>query len=236
MKPFAIAFSGGIKSGKSSLSSELAAQLHWPRVSFGDQVRMVGAGTSVEIPTTEPSYRKSVRNWSNPARRSFALAVIAQAGTEWRPGKGLILDGLRHVEIAQVLKPLLAPAVLRIIYVSAPAHVRGAHSSGSRRRRVLGRWDAHSTERQVTDSIPQIADLTIDATLSISVATQQSRGLDYGNGLILLAHSREIPHSGAPPFSASLPRLSVPRIKLAVFFQIAIRSISSNVIVSAVRS
>jgi cytidylate kinase len=47
-RPVAVAFAGRLGAGKSSLSTVLAANMKWKRVSFGDFVRSVAAARGIE--------------------------------------------------------------------------------------------------------------------------------------------------------------------------------------------
>ena len=158
-----IAFSGGIRSGKTSVSSEVANRLGIPRVSFGDHVRQL-----VHERGGDPEDRKLLQSVGESLVRDkvtpFCRAVLAQARSSWAPGASLIVDGLRHVEAADAMRPLVAPAQLKIVLIGAERDVREARLAGRATAQGLQQWDIHSTEVQVHAVIPQIADLIVNGS------------------------------------------------------------------------
>src|SRR4051812_10083492 len=118
-----VAFSGGIKGGKSSVSREVAARLRWLRVSFGDQVR--AAVRSRGLDDSDRDTLQSVgQELVDKDAHGFSQAVLSQAGTAWTPGQNLIVDGLRHTEVAAALRELVKPSSLRIVLIDADLPVR----------------------------------------------------------------------------------------------------------------
>lgn len=160
-----LAFSGGIASGKSGLSTAVAAALSCPRVSFGSYVRIV----------TEMRGLKQCReNWQTVGEsllledpRQFCRAVLGQCS--WIPGAPLVVDGIRHVEVAEILRTLVAPSQFRLVHIDAGAVIRAERffqrtpDGGS-----LAAYDEHSTEAQVGGALSTHADLVVDGTKALT--------------------------------------------------------------------
>jgi dephospho-CoA kinase len=115
-----VAIAGKIGSGKTTITKSLAKLLQWPRAGFGDYVRAVARkrGESQAREHLQELGTQLLRN--DP--REFCKAVISSA--EWRPGEGLIIDGLRHAETIGIIRELVSPAVLKIVLISVPEETR----------------------------------------------------------------------------------------------------------------
>src|SRR5262245_26710720 len=105
MTPIAICFSGAIRSGKSTLSSGVAAQLDCPRVSFGDQVRAEAARRGLS--QTRQVLQNLGQSLVQTAPIEFCKAVLSQA--HWKHDTSIVIDGVRHVLILDSLRTLVAP-------------------------------------------------------------------------------------------------------------------------------
>jgi cytidylate kinase len=172
MKPFAIAFSGRIKSGKSSLSSEVATRLNWQRVSFGDQARKIAVIQGLD--QNDRSVLQHVGAAQVEAnQRGFCQDVIAQAAG-WTRAEGLVIDGLRHVEVGAQLARLVAPLRLRLVYVETADDVRETRVSGADGAQLLNQWESHSTETQVPRRLRDVADLIVNGTASLDEAVRRT--------------------------------------------------------------
>jgi len=106
--PLILAFSGGIGSGKSTLSSGVAEALEWPRVSFGRYVRAVALDRGLDAESREV-LQEVGESLITAGWVPFCRAVLTQA--DWRPERSLVVDGIRHVEALQTLRALAAPSV-----------------------------------------------------------------------------------------------------------------------------
>jgi dephospho-CoA kinase len=170
MKNTVIAFSGGIKSGKSTVSSAVAEALGCPRVSFGSYVRTI---------TQLRGLKESRENWQAVGEslikedlRQFCAGVLAQSS--WEPGGALVVDGVRHVEVAQMLKRMVAPSGLRLVYIEADdASREQRHRETSPDEPPLVQLEAHSTEVQVKGELRCLADLVVDGTRSPEKVTSE---------------------------------------------------------------
>lgn len=164
MKPIVLGFSGKIASGKSTLSTEVASSLGWQRASFGDYVRTVAQhqrlGESREVLQVVGA------SLINQGMEQFCQSVLAQAN--WQPGQPLIVDGIRHAEIVPILRHLVAPLELCLIFVVVNESTRLARlierGSTNREQQQL---EAHSTETQVQTVLPRMADLIVDGTRKV---------------------------------------------------------------------
>jgi len=158
LEPVVLAFSGKVASGKSTLAKEVASALAWKRASFGDYVRVVADGQGLE-PSRE--VLQDLGESLAKAPEEFCRAMLAHFG--WQSGEPLVIDGVRHLEIVEALRRIVAPLELRLIFVDI--------SEEQRRERLAGAGDVnlakmpqiekHSTERQVDTVLPDIADLRV---------------------------------------------------------------------------
>ena len=100
----------------------------------------------------------------------FVANVLRQV--EWQRGN-LILDGLRHVEVRQaLLQQLRDVAVLKLVHVTVDEDTR-LERAGERgiEQRMLSRYDQDLTEAQMSRIVPPYADLILDGTLPVEMAT-----------------------------------------------------------------
>jgi cytidylate kinase len=154
--------SGRRGSGKSTLSWGVAEKLSWQRAGFGDYVRSeakrIGLDDSLE--TLQAVGEKLVMQ----GPETFCRAVLYQAG--WESGTPLVIDGIRHAEIVEALRSIVAPAEFRLVHVSVEEAVRESRllARDKTGREESRQYDMHSTERQV-DSLSRLADLIVDGNL-----------------------------------------------------------------------
>jgi adenylate kinase family enzyme len=161
MENIVLAFSGGIASGKSEASSAVAQALGCPRVSFGNYVRTITRLRGLE---DSREYWQAVgESLIKEDLRQFCAAVLAQA--PWEPGRPLVIDGVRHAEVAEALKTMVSPSGLRLVYIEtedASREKRLRHRSPE--EKSLAELDRHSTEVQVKNTLRDLADLVVDGT------------------------------------------------------------------------
>jgi len=178
-----VAFSGGMSGGKSSVSREVASRLDWPRVSFGDQVRSVVRSRSLDS-TDRDTLQTVGQELVDADPFSFCRAVLSQAGSMWVPGKSLVIDGLRHVEVGTALRELVRPSTLRIVLIDADLALRTTRAHGQVEAADFARWDQHPTEVQITSKIRKIADLVVDGAQSIeAIASMVTEWIENREGL-----------------------------------------------------
>lgn len=176
-----LAFAGKIGSGKSTLSIQVAKALGWKRASFGDYIRTVarseGLGESREI--LQELGSSLVKN-----PKDFCRAMLAHF--QWEAGEPLVIDGVRHAEIAEALRVIVAPIELRMIYLEVDEEIRlqrireedAAEAVPERMNRI----ESHSTEEQVSSRLPGLADLTVSVNRPADVVAREIvNWVHYGN-------------------------------------------------------
>jgi dephospho-CoA kinase len=178
VKPAVICFSGGIGSGKTEVSRRVAAQLGWTRASFGDYVRGVAlarglAGDRAELQAIGEELVAG-------GIISFCRSVLADA--RWSAGLPLVVDGIRHLEALEAVRQLVAPLVVALVHLGTPDEVRIARLMKSRPEDAeqIGDLDKHSTEIQVKQSLPSVADLVLDGSLGVDELTAAVVALRFG--------------------------------------------------------
>jgi dephospho-CoA kinase len=158
MSNIVIGFSGGIASGKSSLSTAVAQAIGWPRTSFGGYVRTIAAQRGLE-PTRE-NCQAIGEELIEADIRGFCKDVLAEAS--WRPGEPLVIDGIRHLEVADLLADMVRPTDFVLVFVELPRAEREARlKNRDGESQPLERFEQHSTEVQVCE-LRARANLVVD--------------------------------------------------------------------------
>lgn len=155
-----LALAGKINSGKSTIASIYAQFYNCPYVSFGEYVRYI---------TKQRGLADIRENWQRVGEELvetdpelFCRAVLAQA--DWKPGQQLVIDGIRHAKINNLLKEIVAPSkyILTLIEVDEQIRKERLYKEGVAQNELIERIESHSTESQVKTILPQIADFIID--------------------------------------------------------------------------
>jgi len=162
LKPAVICFSSAIGGGKSTLGASISEFLGWPHTSFGDYVREIardrGLGDSRE--TLQQIGEELVSTSLEP----FTHAVLSRVA--WP--EGCIIDGLRHLQVLDMIKRIVAPLPVFLVFIDIEEKLR--------RQRLLARGmteeeidaaDRHSTEIQVRTVLRDKADLRVDGKKDI---------------------------------------------------------------------
>lgn len=169
MNAIILAFSGGIYSGKTTLSQEIANKLGWKRTSFGDYVRAVAKQKGIE------SSRENLQQLGEKIIESgwdiFCTNVLSLVN--WQNGENLIVDGIRHKEALEYLKKLTFPSNVYLIYIALDLTNRINRIVNSDSNIDLKKLDLHSTEKQVASVLPSISDLIIDGNKKIEDTISQ---------------------------------------------------------------
>jgi dephospho-CoA kinase len=159
-----LGFSGSIGSGKSTISTELSTVLNYRYASFGNFVRKIATKMGYMAASRTQLQEVGEMLVGNDAR-SFCQSVLNDA--EWIQGEGLVIDGIRHLHILEILCEICVPQKLLLIYVAVDENIR--------RERVMGRGTdsesalltKHSTELQVNEVLRLRADLIVDGSKTV---------------------------------------------------------------------
>lgn len=167
LEPIVLGIAGKIGSGKSTLSEELARGLGWPRASFGDFLRNVAKSRGLE--ESREVLQELGESFIERGANEFCRAVLAHY--KWNSGEPLIIDGIRHTEVVEELRRLVAPLELRIIYLDVDDKTRFERLKQldeNMEQDKLELVESHRTEEQVKDRLPALADLRLPGDQSIS--------------------------------------------------------------------
>lgn len=164
MKTILICFAGRIASGKTTLSQAVAQTFKWPRASFGDRVRIEA--------------RRKGFNESREVLQKIGEALIEEPDdfcnmllehVAWKPGRHLVIDGLRHTTVLNSLRRLTTPSEVLLVLVETGEQTleKRLAKRGVLEGYQLSDLEAHSTEREVLEAFPDMADLIVDGTLPV---------------------------------------------------------------------
>lgn len=168
----ALAFSGAIGSGKSSVSGELQRILGWPRVSFGDFVRK--QATAMGRDATDRTVLQNLGQALVVSNlEGFVRDVLGQE-PGWADADGIIIDGLRHSEVRDELIRQVHPKVLKLVMITVDEDARLARARKEKAIEgfELSRYDRDVTEAQIRKTLPDFADLQIENGSSPSAAAE----------------------------------------------------------------
>lgn len=165
-----VALSGGVASGKSSVATRIAERLDWPCASFGEYVRRIARNRGLQ--ESRDVLQEIGAETIAGDLRAFCIAVMGQ--TTWTGSGSLVLDGVRHIEIVPIIREVIAPMELFMIYVDTPRELRFSRlqKRGLKEGKAFEQVEAHSTELQVP-SLEKLADLRIDGTRNIEDLTSE---------------------------------------------------------------
>lgn len=165
----AIVLAGQSTAGKTTVALELQNLAGLPRVAFGDYVRKVAAERGIS------SDRKALQDLGLELLQqpqAFCEAVLAQAG-DWKKLQLLIIEGVRHVAILEILKELYFPDRIFLAYLDAPKELLFS------RRTALGEapdLDRHTVESDI-EKLRLKADIVIDTTRPAEQTARELLGL-----------------------------------------------------------
>ena len=164
-----LCFSGGIGSGKSSISSELAKKLNWRKTGFGDYLRQYSKKQGLD-PTRETLQKLGVEKISQ-GWDSFCSDVLKFEN--WENGDDLIIDGIRHIDAIKTLEKITHPSILKLFYLQLDIDKRAERISNVTNFEELKKQETHSTETEVKTVLLERADLVLDSNLPISEISSQ---------------------------------------------------------------
>jgi dephospho-CoA kinase len=170
-----LVFAGRIGSGKTHVSKAVASALGFRWNSFGSTLKNIAVerGLTINRENLQALGEKMVAGEPEELCRRV-LGDAEPAGPQ-----PIVIDGLRHRHIRDMLQQLLAPQQLLVVYIDVPDAIR------LERLRVrdglseadIQKFEKHSTEIQVAAEIRGMADLVIDNSgpLSETVAAITAR-------------------------------------------------------------
>jgi cytidylate kinase len=159
-----LCFSGQIGSGKSSVSTAVAAALGWRRTGFGEYLR-----NEIARLGGDPDDRKALQNLGqqrveeNP--EAFCRDVLAAGG--FQPGDDFVVDGIRHVAIFEILAALGDPSQARLLFLGASETTRSTRIQSRDDASDFVRASAHRVEAELLDALPNRADGLVDSDQSL---------------------------------------------------------------------
>jgi dephospho-CoA kinase len=153
----AVAFAGKLGSGKTTVSQSLAEVLGWPRACFGDYVRE--AVRKAGLQGTRENLQAIGTELLEKDPKEFCSSVLLSCG--WKTGQDLVIDGLRHVETIEIIRKLVHPAILRIVFITLPESTR-LQRLEKRGESDVAAAELHSSEQQVASAVYARADLVIE--------------------------------------------------------------------------
>lgn len=166
-----LGFSGKMGAGKTALSSAVSDLLGCRRVSFGDYVRSVAEQRG--LITTREVLQELGASLVEQDGDAFCHAVLAQAN--WLCGMPLVVDGIRHLNIAKRLSAIVGPSFFRLIVIALPQadrieRLRARDPNDIAKQSIA---ESHSTERDVEELLPRHADLIVDGAQSLEQLSLQ---------------------------------------------------------------
>lgn len=155
-------FSGGIRSGKTTLAAAIADRVGLRVASFGDFVRARARDKGL-AETRENLQILGEALIQEMTFEGFCRAVLEASG--WAPGSAVVVDGIRHVAAYEAVTTLVAPLPTRLLFVDASEDVRRARLAGRPGEGTdLKVAEKHSTERDVHGTLRGLADLVLDGS------------------------------------------------------------------------
>jgi predicted kinase len=168
--------SGRVAVGKTTVSDALASALGINRTGFGDEVRARAAAAGRE--STREVLQEIGEHLVATDPQGFCAAVLARGN--YRLGAGLVIDGIRHVDVLELVRRMVAPDRLVHVHVDSSEQLRQDRLESRNRPgdvAILADVEKHSTERQVVDGLPQRADIIVNAADDLESIVARIRGI-----------------------------------------------------------
>jgi hypothetical protein len=136
------------------------------RASFGDYVRAVASERGLEL--NRDNLQAVGLDLIGGGWEPFCRAVLAHRA--WQPGQMLVVDGVRHVEAVRQLRHLVAPSTLLLVHLRIDEELRQERISErvGEADGVSEKQESHSTEAEVKDTLPLLADLVVDGAKQVN--------------------------------------------------------------------
>lgn len=151
-----VMFSGGIASGKTTLSRRVASALGCKWASFGDFIRTEAERRN--LPLSREVLQDLGQSLVDADVLQFCLNFLA--AQEWSPRENLIVDGLRHLEVLSAMKRLAGD--VRLIFVYADFNTREARLA-TRGEIDLHKLESHVVEEQNEGPLREESQLIVDS-------------------------------------------------------------------------
>lgn len=157
-----IGIAGKIGSGKSTLSKYAAAKLGWKYSGFGNVVRHYASLKNIE--PTRLNLQNLGQHMVETDIIGFCRHVLQMA--TWQKTQGLIVDGIRHTDVASSLKNLVSPDDFKLVFLEIADKLRSNRLNTTSHE--IAEVDTHISEQQVLNyEVKEMADLVVDAELPI---------------------------------------------------------------------
>jgi adenylate kinase family enzyme len=155
-----IAVSGRPGSGKTTFAASLASALGAQHISFGNVVR--AEAQSLGLRQSRSSLQVLGQLLVAEALPRFCRMTLTRAG--WPTTRVIVLDGLRHCEVADEIESLARPASFLLVHIDVSAEIAVARLA-ARGDEAESRIDGTDpTEQQVTGRLRRRASIVIDGT------------------------------------------------------------------------
>ncbi len=172
MKPIILAFAGGIASGKSTLSLNVANTLGWKHLGFGNYIRDI-AFQNDTTPSRENLQQTGEKLINELGWEKFCINFLKNG--KWYNKNPLIIEGVRHIEILEALTKITSPYEVLLVFISLNYNERLSRlkERDNWKKNNLKKYDSHSTEIQINSKLKEIADLYVDGHKSIKNLTKE---------------------------------------------------------------
>jgi len=182
MNAFVLGFASRMGSGRRELSKRVATALGLPRVSFGEYIRAEASRRGLE--QTREVLQDIGESLVRDDCEIFCKEVLKQA--DWKAGESLVVDGIRHKQVEEILEELVKPSVFLTVFLDVDDRLRFTRlpsvdlfivngEAETFQQSEIERVDSHSTEAQVKALLPSTADLVVKGGSPTDLLTSKLR-------------------------------------------------------------
>lgn len=145
------------------MAKELSKKLGCDYVSFGDTVRAHAKrlNTSDDRRVLQEIGQKLIET----ELESFCKEVVFSKG--WDVAKDLVVDGIRHVAVLHMIKSIVKPARVILVYLKVNNSSLNKRGSFNDKELLRSDYEMHRTEYEVIYSLEKHADVLQDANQEI---------------------------------------------------------------------
>jgi dephospho-CoA kinase len=148
-----IGISGKMGSGKTTLAKLLSSTYDIPIVSFGDYVR--SEAKKRDLVESRILLQELGQSMLEKDAVAFCKNVLY---SKWDGKTSLIVDGIRHRSVYEIIWQLVAPRKFILIYVASIDSIRLKRLNISSFNNI----DNHATEIEITNYLESISDIKIN--------------------------------------------------------------------------